>query len=79
MTKISKVGADKLQVVRNALNSMYSKLENAGVAKNVQEEFNYIAETLSDVQSTWEKVDSDGNNSDVSVIINGKIYKQVGG
>ena len=77
MSKISKDGANKLQIVRNALNSMYSKLSD-GVSKNVQEEFNYIAETLSDVQSTWEKIDDNGNDSDVSVIINGKIYKQVG-
>ena len=76
MSQISKDGAEKLQVVRNALNSIYSKLESAGSVSSIQEEFNYIAETLSDVQTTWEKID---NNSNVeSVIINGKIYKQVG-
>ena len=76
MSQISKDGAEKLQVVRNALNSMYSKLESAGSVSSIQEEFNYIAETLSDVQTTWEKIDS--NNTVESVIINGKIYKQVG-
>ena len=76
MSQISKDGAEKLQVVRNALNSIYSKLESAGSVSNIQEEFNYIAETLSDVQTTWEKIDS--NNNVESVIINGKIYKQVG-
>ena len=76
MSQISKDGAEKLQVVRNALNSMYSKLESAGSVSNIREEFNYIAETLSDVQTTWEKIDS--NNTVESVIINGKIYKQVG-
>ena len=76
MSQISKDGAEKLQVVRNALNSMYSKLESAGSVSSIQEEFNYIAETLSDVQTTWEKTDS--SNTIESVIINGKIYKQVG-
>ena len=76
MSQISKDGAEKLQVVRNALNSIYSKLESAGSVSNIREEFNYIAETLSDVQTTWEKIDS--NNTVESVIINGKIYKQVG-
>ena len=76
MSQISKDGAEKLQVVRNALNSIYSKLESAGSVSSIQEEFNYIAETLSDVQTTWEKIDS--NNTVESVIINGKIYKQVG-
>ena len=76
MSQISKDGAEKLQVVRNALNSIYSKLESAGSVSNIREEFNYIAETLSDVQTTWEKIDSNSNVD--SVIINGKIYKQVG-
>ena len=76
MSQISKDGAEKLQVVRNALNSMYSKLESAGSVSSIQEEFNYIADTLSDVQTTWEKTDS--SNTIESVIINGKIYKQVG-
>ena len=76
MSQISKDGAEKLQVVRNALNSIYSKLESAGSVSSIQEEFNYIAETLSDVQTTWEKIDS--KNVVESVIINGRIYKQVG-
>ena len=76
MSKISNDGAEKLQVVRNALNSIYSKLESAGSVSNIREEFKYISETLSDVQTTWEKIDS--NNTVESVIINGKIYKQVG-
>jgi len=76
MSQISKDGADKLQVVRNALDSMYSKLESDGSVSSIREEFNYIAKTLSDVQTTWEKIDS--NNTIESVIINGKIYKQVG-
>ena len=76
MSQISKDGAEKLQVVRNALSSLYSKLESAGSVSSIREEFNYIAETLSDVQTTWEKIDS--NNTVESVIINGKIYKQVG-
>ena len=75
MSQISKDGAEKLQVVRNALNSIYSKLESAGSVSSIQEEFNYIAETLSDVQTTWGKIDS--NDTVESVIINGKIYKQV--
>ena len=76
MSQISKDGAEKLQVVRNALNTMYSKLESAGSVSSIQEEFNYIASTLSDVQTTWEKIDSSSNVE--SVIINGKIYQQVG-
>ena len=73
MSKIDREGAEKLQTARNALNSIYSKLESTGAIKSVREEFNYIAETLSDVQTTWEKLGDDKNDAGISVIINGKI------
>jgi len=79
MSKISKDGAEQLEVARNALDSMYTKLESAGSLKSVQEEFNFIAELFSSIQSTWGKIGEGTDDSEPSVIINGKIYKSVGG
>ena len=54
MSKISKDGAEQLQTARNALDSIYNKLDSKTFAK-VKEEFAGIAKILADAQ-TWEKV-----------------------
>ena len=54
MSKISNDGAEQLQTVRNALDSIYSKLDSKTFEK-VKEEFAGIAKILADAQ-TWEKV-----------------------
>ena len=54
MSQISKDGAEKLQVVRNALNSIYNKLDSKTFEK-VKEEFSSIGKILADVQD-WERV-----------------------
>ena len=54
MSKISNDGAEQLQTVRNALNSIYNKLDSKTYDK-VKEEFAGIAKILADAQS-WEKV-----------------------
>ena len=54
MSKISNDGAEQLQTVRNALDSMYNKLDSKTYDK-VKEEFAGIAKILADAQ-TWEVV-----------------------
>ena len=54
MSKISNDGAEQLQTARNALNSIYSKLDSKTYDK-VKEEFAGIAKILADVQE-WERV-----------------------
>ena len=54
MSKISNDGAEQLQTARNALDSIYSKLDSKTFAK-VKEEFAGIAKILADVQG-WERV-----------------------
>ena len=54
MSKISNEGAEQLQIARNALDSMYNKLDSKTFEK-VKEEFEGIAEILTDVRN-WERV-----------------------
>ena len=54
MPKISNDGAEQLQIARNALNSIYNKLDSKTYDK-VKEEFAGIAKILADVQD-WERV-----------------------
>ena len=54
MSKISNDGADQLQIARNALDSMYNKLDSKTYEK-VKEEFAGIAKILANVQD-WERV-----------------------
>ena len=54
MSKISNEGAEQLQIARNALDSIYSKLDSKTFEK-VKEEFAGIAEILANAQD-WEKV-----------------------
>ena len=54
MSKISNDGAEQLQIARNALDSIYNKLDSKTYNK-VKEEFAGIAEILANVQD-WERV-----------------------
>ena len=54
MSKISNDGAEQLQIARNALDSIYSKLDSKTYDK-VKEEFAGLAEILANVQD-WERV-----------------------
>ena len=54
MSKISNDGAEQLQTARNALDSIYKKLDSKTYEK-VKEEFSGIAKILADVQD-WERV-----------------------
>ena len=54
MSKISNEGVEQLQIARNALDSMYNKLDSKTYDK-VKGEFAGIAKILADVQ-LWEKV-----------------------
>ena len=49
MSKISNEGAEQLQVARNALDSMYKKLDSNTYEK-VKEEFAGIAKILANIQ-----------------------------
>ena len=54
MSKISNDGAEQLQTARNALDSIYNKLDSKTYEK-VKEEFAGLAKILADAQ-TWERV-----------------------
>jgi len=54
MSKISNDGAEQLQIARNALDSIYNKLDSKTYDK-VKEEFAGIAKILANAQD-WEKV-----------------------
>ena len=54
MSKISNEGVEQLQIARNALDSMYNKLDSKTYEK-VKEEFAGIAKILTNVQD-WERV-----------------------
>ena len=54
MSKISNDGAEQLQIARNALDSIYSKLDSKTYNK-VKEEFAGIAKILTNVQD-WERI-----------------------
>ena len=55
MSKISKEGYDQIQVIKNALDSMYDKLESKKVFNEVQQEFEAIAGIVS-MADDWEEV-----------------------
>ena len=54
MSKISKEGFEQIQVIKNALDSMYDKLESKGVFSEVQQEFEAIAGIVSEA-GNWEE------------------------
>tara|TARA_Y100000592_G_scaffold88826_1_gene145181 strand:+ start:1741 stop:1911 length:171 start_codon:yes stop_codon:yes gene_type:complete len=55
MAKISSEGIEKLVIVKNALDSMFDKLEKSGTFGEVQEEFQAIADIISEA-TTWQEV-----------------------
>jgi hypothetical protein len=55
MSKISKDGYEQIKVIKNALDSMYDKLEKNGKFNEVKEEFEAIAGIV-DIVGTWEEV-----------------------
>ena len=55
MSKISKEGFEQIQVIKNALDSMFDKLEAKGAFNEVQQEFEAIAGIVA-LADTWEEV-----------------------
>ena len=55
MSKISKDGYDQILIIKNALDSMYDKLEASGEFSNVQDEFEAIAGIV-ELAGTWTEV-----------------------
>ena len=56
MSKISKEGYEQIKVIKNALDSMYDKLEDKGVFNEVKDEFQAIAGIV-EISGTWQEVD----------------------
>ena len=55
MSAISKDGYDQIKVIKNALDSMYDKLEANGSFNEVKDEFEAIAGIVEQA-STWTEV-----------------------
>ena len=55
MSMISKDGYEQIKVIKNALDSMYDKLEASGQFTNVQDEFEAIAGIV-ELAGTWQEV-----------------------
>ena len=55
MSKISKEGFEQIQIIKNALDSMFDKLEKSGKFDEVKDEFEAIAGIV-DLSGTWEEV-----------------------
>ena len=55
MSKISKEGYEQIQVIKNALDSMYDKLEANGSFDSVKTEFEAIAGIVNE-SGNWEEV-----------------------
>ena len=55
MSAISKDGYEQIKVIKNALDSMYDKLEKSGQFSDVQQEFEAIAGIV-ELASTWTEV-----------------------
>ena len=56
MSKISKEGYEQIQVIKNALDSMFDKLEAKKVFDSVKDEFEAIAGIV-ELSGTWEEVE----------------------
>ena len=54
MSKISKEGFDQIQIIKNALDSMFDKLESEGNFNIVKEEFEAISGIV-EIAGTWEE------------------------
>jgi len=55
MSKISKDGFEQIQIIKNALDAMYDKLEAKKIFGEVQQEFEAIAGIVEN-SGTWEEV-----------------------
>ena len=55
MSMISRDGYEQIKVIKNALDSMFDKLEANGNFSNVQEEFEAIAGIV-ELAGTWQEV-----------------------
>lgn len=55
MSQISKDGYDQILIIKNALDSMYDKLEVSGQFINVQSEFEAIAGIV-ELAGTWTEI-----------------------
>ena len=55
MSKISKDGYEQIQIIKNALDSMFDKLEASGKFNEVKDEFEAIAGIV-DLAGSWEEV-----------------------
>ena len=55
MSKISREGYEQIKVIRNALDSMFDKLEASGKFNEVKDEFETIAGIV-ELSGTWEEV-----------------------
>ena len=79
MAKIDNEGIEQIKIVKNALNSIYEKLENNGIFGSVQEEFQFISETLDLIETEWELIDNTGSHPrQPQVVIDGQAYKPAG-
>ena len=57
--------------LRNPLESIYTKLDSKGQFGQVSEEFDFIYKFLGEIENNWDR----SEQSDASVIVNGKVYK----
>ena len=55
MSKISKEGYEQILIIKNALNSMYDKLEAKKAFNDVKDEFEAISGII-ELSGTWEEV-----------------------
>ena len=55
MSKISKEGFEQIQIIKNALDSIFDKLEASGVFNEVKEEFEAISGIVEEA-GNWEEV-----------------------
>ena len=55
MSMISKDGYEQIKVIKNALDSMYDKLEKSGQFSDVQQEFEAIAGIV-ELAASWTEV-----------------------
>ena len=55
MSAISREGYDQILIIKNALDSMYDKLESSGNFASVQQEFEAIAGIV-ELAGTWTEV-----------------------
>ena len=56
MSKISREGYEQIKIIKNALDSMFDKLEAKKVFNEVKDEFEAIANIVA-LSGTWEDVE----------------------